>query len=83
MRTAFLFLAALPCLAASGARAADVTVAPQKTSARMLNVAEVATSCPPVPAIVARGRRGMGEPGSFYAYWDWRFFKTCNVVIGR
>jgi opacity protein-like surface antigen len=85
MRTAYLCLATLPCLLAGAAQAADLDYAPGARVARPVMVTRVATAttCPPLPAIVARGRRGMGEPGSYYAKWDWRFFPTCNVVIGR
>ncbi|MDB5643004.1 MAG: hypothetical protein JWN07_2321 [Hyphomicrobiales bacterium] len=73
-------LAALPVLA-GGALAADASA--RAPAARTLTVTRVASDCPPLPAVVARGRRGVGEPGSFYAYWDWVVPASCNVVIGR
>jgi len=84
MRKTSLLLATLPCLAAGVAGAADLEVVRARPALRPVTVTRVAaTTCPPLPAMVARGRRGMGEPGTFYAYWDWRFFRTCDVVIGR
>jgi hypothetical protein len=82
MHRALVILAALPCLAASGAQAADYSYQARPV-ARTLTVTRVAAICPPLPAVVARGRRGVGEPGSFYAYWEWAPPRTCDVVIGR
>ena len=85
MRTAYLCLATLPCLLAGAAQAADLTYYRHAQAVRPVTVTRVAaaTTCPPLPAIVARFRRVIGEPGSYYAKWDWRFFPTCDVIIGR
>jgi hypothetical protein len=85
MRRAFsglagLSMAALPFLTFSGAQAADLTYA---APARTLTVQRVAADCPLLPTVVARGRRGVGEPGTFYAYWDWAPVCPRYVVIGR
>lgn len=82
MRKPVLLLAALPCLAAGAAAAADLDyVAPRQV--RAVTVTHAALACPPVPAVAARGRRGMGEPGTFYAYWGWKIPYSCNFVFGR
>ncbi|MDB5544884.1 MAG: hypothetical protein JWO64_2033 [Hyphomicrobiales bacterium] len=78
-----LALAALPCFAVDGAQAADVAYAAPRPAVRTLTVQRVAVNCPPLPAAVARGRRGVGEPGTFYAYWDWEPVCVDHVVIGR
>ncbi len=85
MRKAFLVLAgaaltALPCLMSGGASAADL--AERRAAVRHLTVTRVADVCP-LPAVVQRGHRGMGEPGSFVAYWEWRPTYRCDVVVGR
>ncbi len=83
MRTQLLALAALSCLAAltclaapSGARAADYDG--RLHPIRPLIVTRVVfLDCQPRPTIVAPGRRGMGEPGTFYARWDWLVPEAC------
>ena len=83
MRTAFLLAATVSLTALTGlaAQAADLDYRGPAT--RTLTVTRVAEACPPLPTVVKRGRRGVGEPGSFYAYWDWRPTHVCEVVIGR
>ena len=85
MRPSLSVLAGL-CLSALpgfGALAADLSDAPRARMARPLTVTRAAHACPPLPTVIAHGRRGIGEPGSFYAYWDWVGPPTCAVVIGR
>jgi hypothetical protein len=77
-----LVLAALPFFALDGARAADMAYAPRH-AVRTVTVQRVAATCPPLPVAVARGRRGMGEPGTFLAFWNFEPVCVDHVVIGR
>ena len=79
---ASLAMAALPCLTLNGAQAADMAYAPRH-DVRTLTVQRVAVTCPPLPVAVARGRRGMGEPGTFRAFWNFEPVCVDHVVIGR
>lgn len=78
-----LAMAALPFLTLTGAQAADVAYAAPRPAVRTLTVQRVAVNCPLLPVVAARGRRGVGEPGTFYAYWDWEPVCVDHVVIGR
>jgi hypothetical protein len=83
MRTAFLLAATLGLTALPGLAAHAADLDDRGPATRTLTVTRVVETCPPLPAVVKRGRRGVGEPGSFYAYWDWRPTHVCEVVIGR
>lgn len=85
MRTSLLLLAAaLPCMTAGAAAGADLAVADRARAEYAVPLrAAAAAACPAIPMVVKRGRRGMGEPGSFYAWWDWRTPWACNMVFGR
>ncbi len=78
-----LAMAALPFLALDGAQAADMAYTAPRHAVRTLTVQRVAVTCPPLPVAVARGRRGVGEPGTFYAYWQMEPVCVDHVVIGR
>ena len=77
-----LAMAALPFFALDGAQAADMAYAP-RPAVRTLTVQRVAATCPPLPVAVAHGRRGMGEPGTFRAFWTFEPVCVDHVVIGR
>jgi hypothetical protein len=66
--------AALPLVSLGTAQAADMdvrTVAPSgERQLTITRTAAVAVDCSVRPVIVAPGRRGMGEPGTYYARWD-------------
>jgi hypothetical protein len=84
MKRALFLLAALPCLAGSGAVAADLDGRVYSGRAPAVTVTRMAAAdCQPVPTMVAPGRRGMGEPGTFYAYWELRTPYYCSHVIDR
>jgi hypothetical protein len=72
-------LTMLALLAAGSAQAADLDYG-RTHHARSLTVTPVAmvVDCTPIPTIVAPGRRGMGEPGTFYARWDYRLPPGCR-----
>lgn len=69
----FALAAALPLMALGPAQAADMGAPASQTSVRQLTVTRTAmvVDCSVRPLIVAPGRRGMGEPGTFYARWDY------------
>lgn len=68
-------------LAAGSAFAADMGADARYPGARTLTVQRtaVALDCTPIPTIVAPGRRGMGEPGTYYARWDYRVPRACRI----
>ena len=74
---------ALLAAAASPVQAADMAGerAAMRTHVRPVTVTRVATvtDCQPRPTIVAPGRPGMGQPGTYLAIWDWRVPRVCQV----
>jgi hypothetical protein len=78
-----LAMAALPFIPLDSAQAADVAYVAPRPAVRALTVQRVALNCPPLPVVSARGRRGVGEPGTFYAYWNFAPVCVDHVVIGR
>jgi hypothetical protein len=71
-------LITLALLSAGSAQAADLHYG-RGHHVDALTVTRVAVvDCTPIPTIVAPGRRGMGEPGTFYARWDYRVPRYCR-----
>lgn len=83
MRKAFAVSMGLAATALTLASAAAADLTRSRPAARPIVVSRIAAPCPPLPALTARGRRGVGEPGTFYGYWDWAPPRTCIVAIGR
>lgn len=71
-------LITLALLGAGSAQAADLHYE-RGHHVHALTVTHVTVvDCTPIPTIVAPGRRGMGEPGTFYARWDYRVPRYCR-----